>query len=388
MCDDRNTAKYFTAIGNHSTIEVNLIQREKKIVVTGGGTGGHVFPALAICEELIARGFKILYVGSQKGLEARLVPEKKIPFFFVRSGAIKNQSFLNILRTFSTLISSILWSIRLLLNERPVAVIGVGGYVSFPISIAAWLIRIPLYLQEQNVSVGITNRILGRFSKRIFLGFNEAERYFPKSKCIVTGNPIRKDFFVDNPTPYNPKKKFLLVIGGSQGAHAINEAICLLLEKLNAQYEGLSILHQTGDLDYEFVRSSYEKYFKGNYVIMPFISEVAKAYAKASLVIARAGALTVSEIIQMGRPTIFIPYPRRGQNDQTSNAYFMKSSGVAEVVEQGNLFHERLWTALIKTFDPEVLLCMSAGFSKLRRPVATATIGGCIIEDMESSGIS
>lgn len=342
-----------------------------------------MFPALAIAEEFRARGFTVLYAGSRKGLESRLVPERGFPFYCVKSGAVKNQSVLKIIRTLFTLFLSIVWALRFLLREKPAAVVGVGGYVSVPVSVAAWALRIPLYLQEQNISVGIANRFLGRLSKNVFLGFEDATKYFSKKKCVVTGNPVRKDFFRPDFPPVDPEKQFLLIMGGSQGARAINDLIVSFLEDLSINYPALSILHQTGSQDFDGVRKAYENHFKGAYAIVPFISDVVSAYAMASVVVCRSGALTVSELICVRRPALFVPYPRAGQNDQTANAHYMERSGVARVVEQGRDFRERFWRAFVETIEPSVCAKMVGSFSKLRTQSGLVSICGHIERDLK-----
>lgn len=357
---------------------------EKKIVITGGGTGGHVFPALAIAAELQQRGFTILYVGTSHGMEAKLVPEKGYRFYTLKTGSVKNQRFFKIVKTLVMLSFAVVWSLRFLAKEKPSAVLGVGGYVSVPICIAAFLLRIPLYLQEQNVSVGIANRFLGKLADKVFLGFEQARKYFSQRKVLVTGNPLREDFFKPTFPSYNPHSQTLLILGGSQGAQAINQAIVSLLPKIQERFPRISILHQTGARDWESTRSAYEKTFSGNWEVLPFISDVAGAYAKAALVVARSGALTVSELIQVGRPAIFVPYPRKGQNDQTANAYLLESQGAAKVVEQGECFSDRLWAALTALFDPQNLAQMSANFSPLRKKNALLLIGDEIEENAAS----
>ena len=192
--------------------------QRKKIIITGGGTGGHVFPALAIAEEMRDRDYRVLYVGTTRGMEAKLVPEKGFPFFTVNTGSVKNQKALKVLKTLFQLVGAVGWAIRFLRREKPAAVIGVGGYVSVPTCVAAFLLRIPVFLQEQNTSVGIANRFLGKLSRKIFLGFDQARDYFPSAKCVFTGNPIRKDFYSEALPPYNASGKCLVILGGSQGA--------------------------------------------------------------------------------------------------------------------------------------------------------------------------
>ena len=351
------------------------MERKRKIVITGGGTGGHVFPALAMAEELKKRGYDLRYVGSQRGMEARLVPATGIPFFTLQTGAVKNQKFFTIVKTGFKLTGALLWSFNFLRREKPDAVIGVGGYISFPISFAAFLLRIPLFLQEQNVSVGITNRVLGRMAQKVFLGFSQAEAYFPNSKIVVTGNPIRQVFFQTPKQEASLQNPNLLIFGGSQGAHAINDVVLNFLEEIQSKFPTISIYHQTGEKDLERIKAAYREKAKIPVKVVPFIENMVEAYQQASLVICRSGALTISELIQVGRPSILVPFPRKGQNDQTANAYYLEKNGVAQVVEQGPNFESRFWKAFVSTFDPSQLEKMRAGFSALRTGNALDTIG-------------
>lgn len=356
----------------------------KKIVITGGGTGGHVFPALAIAEELRDRGFEVLYVGTAKGFEAKVVPPKGFAFFTVKSGAVKNQSLLKVVSTLFQLAQGFLWSFRFLRKQKPAAVIGVGGYVSVPVVLAAFFARVPIYLQEQNASVGIANRVLGRLARHVFLGFGEAEAWFPKGRSAFTGNPIRRVFHDPKLSQYDPQANRLLVVGGSQGARAINEVMADLLPELEKAYPGIRILHQTGVPDAESIRARYEKISPGKHTVVPFIDDMPTAFASASMVVGRSGALTVSELIQTGRPSLFVPYPRKGQNDQTANAYMVEKAGGAKVVEQGAEFRDRFWKTFQSVYSPEVLGRMHQSFSALRKGNALVSIADHISRDLAS----
>ena len=349
--------------------------KKGKVVITGGGTGGHVFPALAIAEELRKRKISVLYVGTETGMESRFVPEKGFPFYTVSTGALKNQTFLKRLAALLQLAKGVLWALGFLFREKPDLVIGVGGYVSAPVCLAAFLLGIPIFLQEQNASVGIANRLLGKLATKIFLGFKEAESAFNPKKCTVTGNPLRPDFLSTAVSAYNPNALHVLVLGGSQGAKAINEALMDLAPFLVSQYSGIKITHQTGQTDLPRVSEFYERTAQGQLTAKPFIQNMVEAYNQASLVICRAGALTVSELIQVGRPAIFIPYPRRGQNDQTANARFVEQAGAARVVEQGPQFKERLLSTFESIFKPVTLQEMAQKTSQLRTSSGLATIG-------------
>lgn len=357
----------------------------KKIVITGGGTGGHVFPALAIADEMKRRGYTVLYVGTSHGMEAKLVPEKGYPFYTVKTGSVKNQGVGKVLKTSFQLFFAIVWALRFLLKEKPAAVLGVGGYVSVPLCVAAFVLRVPLFLQEQNSSVGIANRFLGKLATRIFLGFESARPSFPEGKCFVTGNPLRASFYEKDFPKHDPHGKNLLVMGGSQGAKAINDAMTSLLGELEKNFPGIQIVHQTGQKDFPVVLKEYEKSFTGKYDVRPFLTDMPAPYRNASLVIARSGALTVSELLQVGRPALFVPYPRQGQNDQTSNAYLLEKMGVARVVEQGENFRERFWKTLQETFQPAQLEKMGQSASKLQSQHAPASIGDLVEESLQAT---
>ena len=255
--------------------------------------------------------------------------------------------------------------------------------MSVPVCMAASLLRIPVFLQEQNVSVGIANRALAKFARRVFLGFPQAASHFPAGKTLTTGNPLRPELASQEFPSFNPNANRLLVTGGSQGARALNETIVALLPELDRGFPGISILHQTGQGDHASVLAAYQKSFKGKFEVVPFIDDMVSAYGGASLVLCRSGALTVSELIQVGRPALFVPYPRVGQNDQTANAYFIEKEGAARVVEQGDRFKERLWAVLTDVLNPTRLDEMSKCYSRLRSSGATATIADEVVSALD-----
>ena len=234
---------------------------------------------------------------------------------------------------------------------------------------------IPLFLQEQNATVGIANRVMAPFSRNVFLGFDKAKEDLPAKRCLHTGNPLRQEITRDDFPTYNPEANSLLVMGGSQGALAVNQVMCELLPEIAKKFPGISIVHQTGQKDLERVRAAYAKDFPGKFEVVPFIQDVAAAYAKASFVVARSGALTVSELIAVGRPALFVPFPRKGKNDQTTNAYLLESHGAARVVEQGPDFKERFWMAFSTAFVPSILAKMAGSYSGLRTQGALVSIG-------------
>ncbi len=336
----------------------------KKIVITGGGTGGHVFPALAIAEEFKTRGYEVLYVGTSHGMEAKLVPEKGFRFYTVKTGAVKNQSLLKKIKTALSLLQGLLWALRFLHREKPVAVIGVGGYVSFPISLAAFILRYPLFLQEQNSSVGIANSFLGKLANKIFLGFEGATNYFSKSKCVVSGNPLRPQFFETRTEKYGQLGRNLVILGGSQGAQSLNLAILKIRERLFKKFPDLKILHQAGGRNVEEFKKLAGDEFAGKHEIFPFCEDMISLYEKASLVVARSGALTVTELIQVNRPAVLVPLPRRGQNDQEDNALFMQGLGGAVRVQQKEGFEEVLFQQIEALFESNKLQSMQSTLAR------------------------
>lgn len=354
------------------------------VAVTGGGTGGHVFPALAIADEFRRRGYHVVYVGTAHGMEAKLVPARGYPLVKLAVSGIKNQGIGKIFVSIAKLLAAVGSCLRLIGKERPKAVIGVGGYVSAPLCFAAWIRRTPLFLQEQNTSVGIANRILGRLAGQVFLGFAEGAQFFPHASTVVTGNPVRPEIDAAD-FPYTANVDRLLILGGSQGAKAINEAVVAQLEELQRRFPKLEIVHQTGERDYPTVRAAYEAKFRGKFEVAPFLTDMADRYQWASFIIARSGALTVTELMHAGRPALLVPYPRVGQNDQTTNAAYLAKSGGAVVCEQGEGFAERFGKALFEVLRPEKLASMHQALYGLRRRGALVSIADHVEKSIGSA---
>jgi len=353
-----------------------------KVILTGGGTGGHVFPALAIADALRKKGCEVLYVGSPTGMETKLVPAAGFRLVTLKSGAVKNQGIVKTATSLFRVFLSLFDAIALLRKEKPIAVVGVGGYVSVPVSVAAFLLRIPLFLQEQNCSVGIANRFLGKLARKIFLGFSQAEKYFEASKCIVTGNPLRSVFYDQPMKPVSTEKIHVLVMGGSQGARSINNAVAAMGPKLAEKFPNLTLTHQTGEKDLVPITEAHAKSLGERAKVFPFLNDVRSEYEKASLVICRAGALTVSELMWVQRPAIFVPFPRKGQNDQVDNAKFLEKAGAARVVEQGDGFERRLEEALFSCLTPGNLSKMSLSYSALPRSNALGSILDSLFQEL------
>lgn len=317
-----------------------------RAILVGGGTGGHVIPALAIANELKkSYEAEILFIGTARGIENRLVPAAGYPLQLVRVGALKNVSLLTRAKTAFDLPRAI-WDAGRMLNEfAPDVVIGVGGYASGPAMLAAIMKHIPTLAFEPNVVPGFANRIVAKFVSAAAVHFEETAKYFRRAK--VTGVPVRHAFF-EIPVKRGGTPT-LLVFGGSQGAHAINHAMIRCLRVLQREAPGIHVIHQTGERDYNDVLSAYQKLdgVSGvpglTFEIFKFIEDMPAAFAGADLVVCRSGASTVAEIAAAGKPAIFVPFPRAADDHQRINAEALARHGAAVAVEESNL--EGVWLA-------------------------------------------
>jgi UDP-N-acetylglucosamine--N-acetylmuramyl-(pentapeptide) pyrophosphoryl-undecaprenol N-acetylglucosamine transferase len=320
-----------------------IYSHHMRAILAGGGTGGHVIPALAIANEL-KKNYRaeVLFIGTARGIENRLVPAAGYPLRLVRVGALKNVSLTTRARTAFDLPRAV-WDASRMLNEfAPDVVIGVGGYASGPAMLAAVVKHIPTLAFEPNVVPGFANRIVARFVSAAAVHFEETAKYFRHAE--VTGVPVRQAFFETPPkcggTPT------LLVFGGSQGAHAINEAMMRCLPELRRQTPGIHIIHQTGERDYNDALTAYRSSMNAAAEpdqVFRFIEDMPAAFARADLVVCRSGASTVAEITAAGKPAIFVPFPRAADDHQRVNAEALARAGAAIVVEEPKL--EGVWLA-------------------------------------------
>ncbi|MFZ0295864.1 MAG: undecaprenyldiphospho-muramoylpentapeptide beta-N-acetylglucosaminyltransferase [Candidatus Sulfotelmatobacter sp.] len=315
-----------------------------RAILAGGGTGGHVIPALAIANELKkSYGAEVLFIGTGRGIENRLVPAAGYPLQLVRVGALKNVSLMTRAKTAFDLPRAV-WSAGRMLSEfAPDVVIGVGGYASGPAMLAAVMKHIPTLAFEPNVVPGFANRVVARFVSGAAVHFAETAKYFRHAE--VTGVPVRRAFF--EIPPKRNGTPTLLVFGGSQGAHAINEAMIRCLPELHRQAPGICIIHQTGERDYNDALSAYLRFDQSgsgeSVQVFKFIEDMPAAFARADLVVCRSGASTVAEITAAGKPAIFVPFPRAADDHQRVNAEALAREGAAVVVEESKL--EGVWLA-------------------------------------------
>jgi UDP-N-acetylglucosamine--N-acetylmuramyl-(pentapeptide) pyrophosphoryl-undecaprenol N-acetylglucosamine transferase len=347
-----------------------------RAILAGGGTGGHVIPALAIANELKkSYAAEVLFIGTARGIENRLVPAAGYPLQLVRVGALKNVSLMTRAKTAFDLPRAV-WSAGRMLSEfAPEVVIGVGGYASGPAMLAAVVKHIPTLAFEPNVVPGFANRVVARFVSGAAVHFEETAKYFRRAE--VTGVPVRQAFF--EIPPKRGGAPTLLVFGGSQGAHAINEAMIRCLPELQRQAPGIRILHQTGERDYDDAVAAYRRFNESGLTepaeVFKFIEDMPAAFARADLLVCRSGASTVAEITAAGKPAIFVPFPRAADDHQRVNAEALAQSGAAVVVEESKL--EGVWlaeTIAALIGDAQRLRSMSEAARELSHPNAARDI--------------
>ena len=342
-----------------------------RAILAGGGTGGHVIPALAIAKQLKADyAAAILFIGTARGIENRLVPAAGYPLQLIRVGALKNVGLATRLKTSFDLPRAI-WDAGRMLNEfAPDVVIGVGGYASGPAMLSAVVKHIPTLAFEPNVVPGFANRMVARFVSGAALHFEETAKYFRHAE--VTGVPVRRAFF-ESP-PKRGGTPTVLVFGGSQGAHAINEAMIRCLPVLQREAPGIHIIHQTGERDYNDALAAYKSQ-QESAEVFKFIDDMPTAFARADLLVCRSGASTVAEVTAAGKPAVFVPFPRAADDHQRVNAEELAKHGAAVVVEESRL--EGLWlaetiAALLQ--DSQRLHRMSQAARELSHPNAAREI--------------
>ncbi len=356
------------------------------IMISGGGTGGHVFPAIAIANALQvqAPGISIRFVGATGKLEMEKVPEAGYPIDGLWiSGLQRKLSVRNLSFPFK-LLSSLWKSNRLLARYKPAVVVGVGGYASGPLGYMAARRGIPVVLQEQNSFPGITNRLLASKAALICVAYEGMERFFPADKVLLLGNPVRQGITGEGVLPVDgraffgldPQRPTLLVVGGSLGARTINESIAHQISKL--MDSGVQVIWQTGKLYFDQYKSLQETY-QGRLVIMPFIREMDKAYAGADIVVSRAGAIAVSELCLVGKPVILVPSPNVAEDHQRKNAEALVGQDAAVMVLDRDAKEELVPVVLQLFSDPARQAALSAAISKLGLPHAAAAIAEQIL---------
>jgi UDP-N-acetylglucosamine--N-acetylmuramyl-(pentapeptide) pyrophosphoryl-undecaprenol N-acetylglucosamine transferase len=350
-----------------------------RVLIAAGGTGGHIYPGIAVAKEIMRRdqNSKVRFVGTARGLEKRLVPEAGFELSLIESAGLKNVGTAARVRGLLLLPKSFLAARRLIREFRPDIAVGAGGYVSGPVLLTAWMIGVPTLVMESNALPGWTNRVLARFVNAAAVTFDAALPFF-RGKGVVTGNPVRREFFEIPQREREADSQFdLLVFGGSQGARAINDAILEALPSLEEHKAKLRIVHQTGESEYERVRDGYEK---ANWAeraeVRRYIENMVNEFAKADLIVCRAGATTSAELTAAGKAAIMIPFPLAADDHQRKNAEALEQAGAARMILQAELTGERLAreiTTLIS--EPHRITEMETASRRLARTdAAEATV--------------
>lgn len=300
-----------------------------RMIVAGGGTGGHLFPGLAVAERVAGSAPQsVLFIGSSSGIEARVIPRTAFAFRALSIRGLRGRGWRGAAQLVAQLPAAVAHAWRALGEFHPDVVLGVGGYASFPVVLAAWLRRVPTVLLEQNAHPGLANRALGRLASRVCTTFPEANAYFPRRTVVLTGNPVR--LFATAPPA--PRTGFtLLVFGGSQGAHRLNEAMREAAPALRAAIADLRIVHQTGAADRAALEARYAE-LGIEAEVREFIDDMGVAYQRADLVVCRAGATTVAELTALGKPAILVPYPFAADDHQRANASVVAARGAGILI--------------------------------------------------------
>jgi UDP-N-acetylglucosamine--N-acetylmuramyl-(pentapeptide) pyrophosphoryl-undecaprenol N-acetylglucosamine transferase len=338
----------------------------KRFLMAGGGTGGHVIPALAVARELRSRGHEPFFVGTERGMEARLVPAEGFELQKIDIGGLNRVTMQQKVITLALLPLTTMSCGKYV--RQSAAVFSMGGYVAGPPVMAALLRRKPVVVMEPNAIPGFTNRIIGRFVARALLSFEASESYFPARKTEITGLPVRDEFFR---IPARPRGDTLhvLITGGSQGSRTLNLAARESWPLFQKAGFPVRILHQTGARQFDELRDAFANAgVEGE--IVPFISDMPAAFAEADLIVCRSGAGTVSELAAAGKPSILVPFPFAADDHQTRNAEAMQRARAAGLIRDADLTGERLYAAIVQAGDPNALESMAKAARGLAKPGA------------------
>jgi UDP-N-acetylglucosamine--N-acetylmuramyl-(pentapeptide) pyrophosphoryl-undecaprenol N-acetylglucosamine transferase len=343
-----------------------------RVILAGGGTGGHVIPALAIAQELRSRYHaQVLFVGTQRGIEIRLVPAAGFELHLIQVGALNRVDLATRLKTLLDLPRALMESAKLIREFRPDVIIGVGGYASGPAMLTAAMMSVPTIAFEPNVVPGFANRMVAPLVSAAAVHFEATCHYF--RNCHVTGVPVRQEFF-HVPARSKDARPTLLVFGGSQGAHAINQAVLDALPKLMEAVPGIHVIHQTGETDYVPAQAVYLRTMISAEV-SPFIDDMPGAFARADLLVCRSGASTVAEITAAGKPAIFVPLPTAADDHQTQNAVTLADGGAAGLLPQSELSSDRLVSEIAELLrDRPRLTATAEAARRFAHPDAAARI--------------
>lgn len=352
-----------------------------KVVIAGGGTGGHLYIGVAVAKELQRRApdHEVIFVGAHRSLEARIVPNEGFRLEFISSAGLKGVGALRLLRNLMLIPRGLRQSRRLLLQHLPDVVVGVGGYSSGPVVLAGWWLGKPTLIIEPNAFPGLANRWLGRVADRVAVALPETARYFG-AKAVVTGIPVRPEFSRVTRREHGRGRLTVLIYGGSQGSHALNTVVCDALEGLKALGPGLHIIHQTGERDHEAVRAAYRR-AGVRWEARAFLPRIYEEFERADLIVARAGAGTIAEITAAGKAALLVPFPQAADDHQTRNARALEEHGAARLIPQSELDAERLVCEIRRYLEhPEETRSMEDAARRLAKPDAAGKIVDLILE--------
>lgn len=342
-----------------------------KIIIAGGGTGGHLFPGIAIAREFQKRdpNIKILFVGTRKGIESEVLPKEKLQLKTILSSGLKGRLSWHTFIALGEIPIALVQSFWILVNFRPNLVLGVGGYVTGPFVLMARFLRIPAVIQEQNLIPGITNRILGRIANKIFIAFEKSKKYFPENKVEVTGNPVREEYY-ESKIKTKESRFNVLIFGGSRGAGTINHAMAQALDFLSEDKGSLHFIHQTGQEQFQTILAEYRAK-NMSMEVSSFIFNMADFFQRSNLVICRAGATTIAELTACGKAAILIPFPYAANNHQQLNAELLVEEGAAIMIKDSELTGKKL-AELIKELmrHPERINKMERASARLAKKEA------------------
>lgn len=358
--------------------------RPLRVLIAGGGTGGHLFPGVALAEEVRARGGEVLFVGTARGIEARVLPEQGWALQMIDATGIKGRGIKGLVMGMLRLPRAWWQSLQIVRRFRPDVVVGVGGYASGPVVATAAMLLRPTAILEQNSIPGITNRILSRVVKRVFCTFPDRGRFFPQRKVVLTGNPIRRPILAalqaageGTAALAERRAPRLFVFGGSQGARAINDMLVAALPALLVALPGLEIWHQTGRGDAARIEAAYAGLGLAapRVRVAEFLSDMATPYAWCDLVLCRAGATSLAELAAAGRPAVLVPFPHATDNHQEHNARALVEAQGAVLLREGEWSAASLATAIGELLaDPARLAAMRTAMLAAARPAAAGTI--------------
>lgn len=346
-------------------------------MIAGGGTGGHIYPALAIAQEFLARdpGHRVIFIGTAYGLEKTIVPQWGIPLELISAGGLKGKRPLELIRNLARLPLGLIQAWRLIGKYKPGVVFGAGGYSSGPLLLAARLRGVPTAIHEQNAFPGLANRLLARFVNAAAVGFADAAARLKRPDALVTGNPIRKEMFEARRQPTAGNRQRLLIFGGSQGSHVLNQAMTAALLFLARLKERLEIVHQTGPKELELVRAAYKASAFPNARVVPYLDPISAEIAAADLVVCRAGAMSIGDVAAVGRGAILVPFAAATNNHQEINARVVERAGGAMVITEKELSPERLANSISEILnDPQRAARMGVAAHALADPRASNKI--------------